>query len=183
MHIFLTGEIRIGKSTALRRFLQDTGISADGFLTEFDSHGDIRKLYIKRFDTETARTEQRLVAKMSSSGAEVFAEVFDVFGTGCLAAAGKRKLIIMDELGKFEESCPLFTEAVICRLNGSIPVMGVIKMRESPFLKMVREHPSVEVIMVTKENRDNIPALLAEQLGISTLATVNVNKKQDNLSR
>ena len=164
MHIFLTGELQIGKSTALQRFLKETNVCADGFITEFDSQGENRSLYLKRFDTETARTPQRLVAKMTSAGTEIYTDVFDTFGTGCLAAAGKRRLIIMDELGKFEESCLLFTDAVTSRLNGSIPIAGVVKKRESPFLDMVREHPKVEVIIVTEENRNGIPKLLAEKL-------------------
>ena len=164
MHIFLTGEIQIGKSTALRRFLQDANISADGFLTEFDSRGETRNLYLKRFDTENEDTERRIIAKVFRNSVEVFFDVFDSFGTGCLAAAGKRRLILMDELGKLEESCTLFTEAVFSRLNGDIPVAGVVKMRKSPFLDAVRAHPKVDVIMVTKENRDSIPALLSERL-------------------
>ena len=164
MHIFLTGEIQIGKSTALRRFLQETNISADGFLTELDSRGETRNLYLKRFDTENEVTEQRIAAKIFRNSIDVFFDVFDTFGTGSLAVAGKRRIIIMDELGKFEESCELFKEAVFSRLNGTIPVAGVVRLRGSPFLNAVRAHPKVEVIKVTEKNRDAIPALLTKKL-------------------
>ena len=164
MHVFLTGEIQVGKSTALRKFLADMRISADGFLTEFDTRGEIRNLYIKRFDTDGEDTGQRVAARVYQNNVEVYSDVFDLFGARCLADAGKRKLIVMDELGKFEESCTLFTQAVFRRLDGDIPVTGVVKMRESPFLDAVRAHEKAEVIMVTLENREEIPDLLAKKL-------------------
>ena len=164
MHVFLTGEIQVGKSTALRKFLAETKISADGFLTEFDARGEIRNLYIKRFDTEDGETGQRVAARVYQNSIEVYSDVFDSFGARCLADAGKRRLIVMDELGKFEESCAHFTQAVFNRLDGDIPVTGVVKMRGSPFLDAVRAHEKVEVITVTIDNRDEIPDLLAKKL-------------------
>ena len=167
MHLFLTGYIQVGKSTALRRFLKDSGISADGFLTEFDSRGAVRRLYLKRFDTEARRdyNDMRLVAEVGPGGMRPYPEAFDTFGVDCIASAGKRRVILMDELGLIEEDSPLFKEAVLRRLDGGIPVVGVVKMRESPFLDAVRAHPDVEAITVTLENRDGIPALLAERAG------------------
>ena len=164
MHIFLTGERQTGKSTALRRFLAETKISADGFMTFFDVRGENRTLYLARFDTEAADIEQRPIARITSGGVIIYGEVFESFGRQCLVEAGKRRVILMDELGSMEEGAPLFKEAVLSRLNGDKTVVGVIKAIKSPFLDAVLKHPKVEVIALTKKNRDNIPALLKELL-------------------
>ena len=166
MHVFLTGEVQVGKSTALRKFLAETRVPVDGFVTEFDSRGNKRKLYLIHFDSEFGKIEQRKVAEMLPNGFKVYPDVFDDFGAHCIDSAGKQRMILMDELGRMEEFAPRFTAAVMRRLDGNKPIIGVVKMRESPFLDAVRAHPNVEVMMVTKENRNEIPEQLAHKLGV-----------------
>jgi nucleoside-triphosphatase len=158
MHVFLTGEIQIGKSTALRRFLARTGVAADGFLTVFDSREASRELFISPFDAG----EKYRVARINSGGVTVYGEVFDTRGAALLNSAGRRQMIVMDELGSMEENSPVFKAAVLRRLDGDFPVAGVVKLRASPFLDAVRAHPNVKMITVTPENRDAGPAMLTE---------------------
>ena len=162
-HVLLTGEIQIGKSTAIRRFLADSGIHADGFLTRFDSRGQERELSLYRYDTISGESDARLAVKMSGHNFELFIETFDVHGAEIIRASGTSELILMDELGAFEEGAPEFKAAVFEKLDGDVPVLGVVKKRDSPFLDAVRAHPNVEVIEVTVENRDGIPQLLRER--------------------
>ena len=170
-HIFLTGEIQIGKSTAIRQFLESSGAHADGFLTRFytqeqqllQRHELQRELYLYRFDSKLGESEGRLAVKMNRPDIEVFVETFAVHGTGIVRNSGASGLIIMDELGAFEEKALEFKAAVFEKLDGVVPVLGVVKKRDSPFLDAVRAHPNVEVIEVTVENRDGIPQLLRER--------------------
>jgi nucleoside-triphosphatase len=156
MHIFLTGEIQIGKSTALRRFLAQSGLAVDGFLTYFEQIPGGRELFLEKYGAG----ERRRAALFSGGEMEVYAEVFDTFGAEVLAGAGRRQLILMDELGAMEERAPRFKAEVFRRLDGEIPVAGVVKLRDSPFLDAVRAHPNVQMVTVTRENRDGIPAAL-----------------------
>ncbi|MDR3209657.1 MAG: nucleoside-triphosphatase [Oscillospiraceae bacterium] len=175
-HVFLSGEIQIGKSTALRRFLAQTGIAADGFLTFFDPpfadtpdaprHLSARALYLTKFDTaltpESRASESRhLLARVSEAEFTVLTETFETRGADILDAAGQRRLLLMDELGAMEEGAPRFKAAVLRRLDADFPIAGVVKLRASPFLDAVRAHPNVELLTVTAENRDAIPAALA----------------------
>ncbi|MDR1203879.1 MAG: nucleoside-triphosphatase [Peptococcaceae bacterium] len=165
-HLFLTGEIQIGKSTALRRFLASTGIAADGFLTYFEPAGDGRDLFIARLDTAAPESpaERRRAAHITGTGVTVFNEAFDTYGADFLSRAGRRDLILMDELGAMEENAPRFKDAVLRRLNGDIPAAGVVKQRKSPFLDAIRAHPNVEVVTVTLDNRDDIPEQIRERV-------------------
>ena len=45
-----------------------------------------------------------------------------------------------------------------------IPILGVVKKKQAPFLEQVRRHPKVELIEVTRENRDDIPARIVDLL-------------------
>ena len=161
-HIFLTGEIQIGKSTAIRRFLESSGIHADGFLTRFDSRGEERKLYLCRYDTKLGESDTELAVIMNGHSPELIIETFNIHGAAIIRTAGSSGLIIMDELGVFEESAPQFKAAVFEKLDGGVPVLGVVKKKDSPFLDAVRVHPNVEVIEVTEDNRDAVPGLIAE---------------------
>jgi nucleoside-triphosphatase THEP1 len=69
----------------------------------------------------------------------------------------------MDELGTMEADSPLFISAVLAKLDGTAPILGVVKKREHPFLDAVKNHRNVEVITVDEHNRDGIPALLTER--------------------
>jgi nucleoside-triphosphatase len=160
-HVFLTGEIRVGKSTALRKFLAETGLTADGFASRIVDVPGGRELYIARFDSVRGETDDRLAARIAFPRIEVFGEVFDAFGADILSEAGRRALVLMDELGVMEENSPRFKAAVFRTLDGAKPVVGVVRRKASPFLDAVRARADVELITVTAKNRDAVPALLA----------------------
>jgi nucleoside-triphosphatase len=165
-HVFLPGEIQIGKSTALRHFLERSAADADGFLTFFDArHGDERTLFLGALDCGRV-VEKRAIARMTTRGAQVFTDVFEGFGADVLARAGRRGLIVMDELGNLEEGAERFRREVFALLDGDKPVVGVVKKRASPFLDAVRAHPNIILLTVTKENREEIPDAL-ERLALT----------------
>jgi len=177
MHVFLTGEIQVGKSTAIRRFLADTDAQADGFLSHIVSVDAAkpeagRNLYLARFDTQIGETDSVLAASNvaashSTQGFapfDVYTDVFDTHGANLVRSAGRHGLILMDELGRMEENAEAFKRAVFERFDGNIPILGVVKMVQTPFLDAVRAHPNVRVVMVTEQNRDDVPRLIREAL-------------------
>ncbi|MDR1299260.1 MAG: nucleoside-triphosphatase [Oscillospiraceae bacterium] len=159
-HIFLTGEIQVGKSTSIRQFLAETGVLADGFTSRVIPANGRRELYISQFDSRRGMPERRLAATVGHPGARAFLDVFDGYGTDIINSSGKYGLVIMDELGSLEENALSFKAAVIEKLNGPVRVLGVIKKTESAFLDSVRKRADVAIITVTPENRDDLPAAL-----------------------
>ena len=160
MHVFLTGEKQVGKSTIIRRYLERSGISADGFVTFWETDGaGARGLYLAEHYSQSVPPEKRLIVKegvMRLTSAAELAAVFDGFGCKILDGAGKRGIIVMDELGILESMALDFQRSVLRHISGDVPVLGVIKPARTEFLDAIRSHPNVEVLEVTPENRDEI---------------------------
>ncbi|MBO5122414.1 MAG: nucleotide kinase, partial [Oscillospiraceae bacterium] len=81
---------------------------------------------------------------------------FNAIGCRCLADLEWAELIVMDELGPAESAAAAFQDRVLALLDGEIPVLGVLQEGESAFQRQVATHPNVELIYVTKENRDSL---------------------------
>ena len=158
MNIFLTGDVQVGKTTALNRFMEENGISPLGFRTELN------------------RESRELVMKIYSPGGEESLTVGypgpdhplpdkDAFNEGgrllkAMDTSGCR-LILMDELGFLEKDSLVFQEAVRELLDGEIPVVGVLRnMPQGPFWKLLHEMEGTRVLTVDMKNRDRIPEIM-----------------------
>lgn len=164
MHILLTGEIQVGKTTVIKRFLDETGLTADGFRTYWKPSEDggtdlfIRPYGDPKADGLVFRCAHRLDCRRW-----VYADAFDMAADAFMHDCGKKDIVIMDELGFMETEAHAFRRAIMERLNKDKPVLGVIKPRSTPFLDGIRALPNVETVLVTTENRDCIYSTLAER--------------------
>lgn len=155
-HIFLTGDIQVGKSTAIRKALAMLGCSVGGFRTsgtnyQADGSSDV-VIYAASASPESG---YRVAHRSATTGISVYPEIFDEFGTYYLQQPGT--ILLMDELGYMESKALKFQEAVFAALDGTTPVLGVIRNRDTPFLNIVRKRDDVIVLTVTEANRDIIP--------------------------
>ena len=166
MHIFLTGEKQVGKSTIVRKFISQSGLSADGFVTYWEEDGDGgRSLYLSRFGAALQPGERFLIMHSSEQrpgSSDAVLRVFDVHGSGILDGSGNCDVIVMDELGFIESKAAEFQKAVMRRISGSVPVLGIIKPLRTEFLDRIRANPNVVVREVTVENRDDVLSWLLE---------------------
>lgn len=164
-HILLTGDIQVGKSTIIQKILHELDISAGGFRTIwgdpfFDGRSDLFLLGIGEVPSP-----ERIAATRHGHGCGItaFPEIFDTVGTHLIDEASSSSLIIMDELGFLEKDAEKFQRAVLSALTSSIPILGVVRNMQNPFLDRVRAHPDVDVIVVTEENRDELYCRLLER--------------------
>jgi len=170
-HVFLTGDIGIGKTTALTKFLERSGKAYDGVVTRFDVRAGedtsiTRTLTMYKADSPQPRSDwsSTVAAVVTASGREVYIDAFDNFGAEALRSSGKYDLIVMDELGIMEEASVPFKRAVFDKLDGPKRVFGVIKKAQSPFLTAIISRSDVELLEVTKFNRDEIPNTLQKAI-------------------
>ena len=71
----------------------------------------------------------------------------------------------MDELGFMEAKAEAFTREVFAALDGDIPVIAAVKARfDVLFLNEVRAHPHAQLVVITKENRDELYLELLPQI-------------------
>lgn len=155
MHYFLTGEIKVGKSTIIHRFLNATNDSVCGFKTLWIDTGvsNRRALYLTAY--RSGETDGVIVARRTEHGMNIYPERFDEMAALLTPTAGAR-LMIMDELGFMESGAPVFQRAVLACLDKDIPILGVIKPGKTEFLDKVRAHPKVQTIPVAPDNRDAV---------------------------
>ena len=107
--------------------------------------------------------EKYLLAQAGADGlldmenvVESAVKVFDTHGVEILKNAGKRDIIVMDELGTMESGAHVFQGEVFRRLERGKPVLGVLKAASTPFLDAIRLRGDVRVIEVTRENRERV---------------------------
>ncbi|NLK52882.1 MAG: nucleotide kinase [Syntrophomonadaceae bacterium] len=170
MHIFLTGEIQIGKSTVIAKTLALLRTTPGGFKTYFgpDRGSPDKLLYMNPAgEPKIFREENAVVRFAGDCPPQAFTKKFDTYGVELIRSARiSSNLILMDECGGLERDALVFHKEVMDTLNGSIPVLGVIKLASKGWTDRIRNHPKVKLRTVTKENRNLLPQILAHQLAV-----------------
>ena len=179
MYVFLTGESGVGKSTALDRTLTLLGIPPGGFRTGFTP--DRQRLCLWPAWEGPDWSEEHTVARMVHGRLVGDPAAFDRLGPAILAESRAwAGLLLLDELGWLEREALAFQGAVRTCLGGTTPVLGVIKPRRAgTWLEDLVRTPGGVVLPVDAENRDGLPALLAERLGGSSGKVENKQESWD----
>jgi nucleoside-triphosphatase len=167
MHVFLTGEIGVGKSTVIGKVLAELDIRPGGFVTGFgpERASPDRRLYLNPAWEELAYDEAHAVARFGEGfPPRPDSVAFDQLGSGYLVSCRTwARLLLMDELGPLEREARHFQRAVLLAINGPIPILGVLKQSGHPWMDAIIRHPAVTVLPVTAANRDGLPMRLAEE--------------------
>jgi len=173
MHVFLTGEIQIGKTTLINKVLNelpDCRVGGFRTVTKDDIPGTAGSVYIVRADEAFSAgagctggaglyfgDENRVGIRCGNPGPTGFPDVFDRYGVMTLANAENCDLILMDEIGKMEREAFVFTKRVLELLAEDVPVFGVLRQEGStPLQEQIRNHPKVRLIKVTIANRNQL---------------------------
>ena len=160
-HIFLTGEIQVGKSTIIKKYLDaHPELRVGGFRTVWKSRWSEEKssFHIVPAKEDVPLTEENCVGirggRWPNRIRENYPDVYDIVGVRLLETSKDCDLILMDEIGPGENDAVEFHRAVLELLDGDIPILGVVQQKPGVLPDLVRAHPNVRVIAVTTENRD-----------------------------
>ena len=165
MHLFLTGEIQVGKSTLLRSVLSRLALGVGGFCTLWRGTGEGATLHLLPWgaDLSVCTAENQVGVRRELGRAGALPGAFDRLGPALLSPL-RGDVTVMDELGFLERDAPAFQSAVLRRLEAPTPVFGVVKPRGDPFLDKVRAQPGVELVWVTPDNRQALADTLTRRL-------------------
>ena len=168
-HIFLTGEIQVGKSTVVQKALSGLNITLGGFRSGSgdERYEASRHLYLWDVTEPPICDEFHCVALLSrEKGCLPYPDRFDALGCAALRRAKETcaDLILMDECGFLERDAAEFQAEVLRTLDGDIPVFGVVRLRENSWTESIRSHPNVTLVTVTEENRDALPEQIVSLL-------------------
>jgi len=160
MNLFLTGDIGIGKTTAIRAFLSRANLSYGGFET---------KLYEDRVILRDLESNKiAVVSERIGPNWKIIKAGFEGLGKSAIKRAlAKRDIVVMDELGRFELGCKEFQKAVFSAIKSNRSVLGVLKKESNPFLDRIRSLNEIIVLEVTEDNREFMPELIEKNIGVS----------------
>ena len=161
-HLFLTGRKQVGKSTVLRKLLENRQETPAGFRTLRIPNEEGCSVHMFA-PGETECTEGNRVFYKRKGVLYLDIADFDRIGCDLLEKSKGRELILMDELGPNEADAWGFQQAVEQALDGDAPVYGILQMADSAFLSRIAGREDVCVITVTEENRNDLPRQLLEQ--------------------
>lgn len=159
MHLFLTGSPRVGKSTIIDHAINQSQLIIGGFCTKGEAVPKGMPSYIYLYPCNSIGMQGSVrVGYRTGEGRlyEAYTEAFDTVGVAALTKLQSVELIIMDELGFMENQAYRFQEKVMHLLEQNVPILGVIKQADTPFLNRVRDHKNVVIWEVKESNRSEI---------------------------
>lgn len=153
-NLFLTGPKHVGKSTALFSALLKFPVTLGGFRVDRVFEGRrLRAFRIIDLDTSSSAD----ISTARKGGWDIHLEAFETVGAEAVRRGIRSAdLVVMDELGRFELRAYGFRQAVTDALDSPVPVVGVLKEDDNPFLKEIRSRDDTEILEVTEESRDDV---------------------------
>lgn len=159
MHALIVGANGTGKTTLIRRVLEQLQRPAAGFETvKEDALADANgsPIYIYEAGKAHHQTPENLVGYCRDRRAVCVGGGFDRFARRFSVPEAESCVVVMDEIGFLEAQSPLFCNLITALLDGSRPVIAAVRDKDRPFLQAVRAHPNARCFFLTPENRDSL---------------------------
>ena len=155
MHILIVGSRGVGKSTLIRRLLEEINRPVWGFETKKEPLAG-GPIYIYEAGKPRVQSDENLVGFCAEQHPTVISSAFDRFAETLKAPIPNGHVVLMDELGFMESASEAFCESVLRILDGGAPVIAAVKDKNTAFLEAVRGHKNAKCFFVTPENRDTL---------------------------
>ncbi len=157
--LLLTGRPGIGKTTLLRRVVEELGERPSaGFLTE-EIRGKERRL---GFRITPLGSEPRVMAHVDHPGPErvgrygVDLAAIDGVVEDLLQAAPRAELVLIDEIGKMECLSQRFVNAMRTLFEGRRPIVATIAQSGGGFIAEAKRRRDAELREVELSNREGL---------------------------
>jgi nucleoside-triphosphatase len=91
-------------------------------------------------------------------------DAFERLALGALEAVEEAGLLLIDELGKMELASEPFRAAVLAAFDTETSIVATVHAARHPFTDELKRRSSVEVLRVSRGNRDELPTQLFERV-------------------
>lgn len=167
--LLLAGRPGIGKTTVIKNVVRAVGEDAGGFYTEEirspRGRQGFRLISLDGHQTTLAhvRLRDQGYPRVGRYGVDVAA--LDRIGVTALEQAlVRRRIVIIDEIGKMELLSEAFRAAVMEAIAGAMPVVATIMARPHPWIDPLKARTNVTLWTVTVKNRDKMPSEVLDWL-------------------
>lgn len=163
--IFLTGAPSSGKTTVIKKVIQELDHPVNGFYTEEERVAgkrvgflmktlDGRRGYLAHQDIESDFHIRRFGVSIGNIETIAVPSITPV----------NRNIIILDEIGKMECFSEVFKQAAIKALDSPNIVVGTITFGGDDFILGIKQRDDMEIHEVTQDNRDLLPGLILRKI-------------------
>lgn len=168
MKIMLCGDIDSGKSTLIRKLLEDMDKPPKGYITvRMPAVDGVSKVYLYDISNPPERVEDAaVIITIENEVREKHPELLDTLGVQYLTDIPAGSVVVLDEIGSLESASPEFQKAVMRILSGDYTVLAAVKAANTDFLRRVRSHPDCELYIITPRNRDELYEQLKREYNI-----------------
>ncbi len=158
-NILITGKPGCGKTTIVRKIVEELHLNAGGFYTEEIRIGGQRRGFtIKTFDGEQAilaHVDIESPYKVSKYGVDV--KSFEKIGVKSIwKAIEMNDVVVIDEIGKMELFSSRFREAVRVAIESEKILLATILLASHPYTDKIKRRNDVKIFYLARENRDRI---------------------------
>ena len=165
--VLLTGRPGCGKTTLIKRVVNNLRRRAGGFYTEEIRDGSTRTGFkIVTLDGEQAvfaHVDLKTPEHLGKYGLDLSA--LERIGIGAVRQAiQSRHVVVIDEIGPMEIRSAIFREAVNEALDSELPVLATIFARPLPFNNAIKSRPDVTLIDVRPDNRERLISELSDTI-------------------
>ncbi len=158
--VLLSGEPRVGKTTALKKIIEMIGKdNCVGFYTE-EICDEFNRI---GFDCVSLDGKRRRIADINFNcdtrigryGVDI--DAFEDFAMQIINHSNSsNKIIIIDEIGPMQVLSLKFKQIINSILTGSNYVIGTIFYKNHPDIDEIKRTPGIKIYTITKENRDTV---------------------------
>jgi nucleoside-triphosphatase len=165
--ILLTGRPGCGKTTLIKRVVNNLPQSAGGFYTEEIRDGGTRAGFkivtLDGREVVFAHVDFKTPEHVGKYGLDLSA--LERIGIDAVRQAIQaRRLVVIDEIGPMEIRSPIFREAVNEALDSKVPLLATIFARPLPFTEAIKSRPDVKLIDVRLDNRERLVSELSNRI-------------------
>jgi nucleoside-triphosphatase len=168
--VLLTGRPGCGKTTLIKRVVNNLPRRAGGFYTDELRDGGTRTGFkIVTLDGQEvvfAHVDFPAVARTDRLGKYgLDLSALERIGVGAVRHALQvRRIVIIDEIGPMEIRSPIFRDTVNEALDSEVPLLATIFARSLPFTDAIKSRPDVTLIEVRPNNRERLVSDLSDKI-------------------
>ncbi len=158
-NILIYGSPGVGKTTLIKKILENINLKAGGFYTEEIKENENRV----GFKIISLDNQEGILAHISIKGMKKVGRygvnIYDLENIGVKSldqALRNEDLIIIDEIGKMEIFSDKFKEKVLDCLNSEKYVLATIGIGGDKFIFKIKERNDVILFEMNRENRDEL---------------------------